>query len=114
MRAVSRAQSAAPMMASTPKMLANQPLAKPSASARFACATRSSMVAGWPAMSPIPMPMRMPPLLLRGRGRRKGLGERRDRDGAAGARLVEHVDRERVRQLVVDVDEQHVIVAGRE
>ena len=34
-------------------------------------------------------------LLLRGRGRRKGLGQRGDGDRAAGARLVEHVDRER-------------------
>src|SRR5438034_446050 len=42
MRRVSRAQSAAAMIASIPMMLANQPLAKPSASARLACATSPS------------------------------------------------------------------------
>src|SRR5437870_1612417 len=59
MRAVSRAQSAAARIASMPKMLANQPLAKPSASARFAWATRPSTSAGAPAMSPMPMPIFM-------------------------------------------------------
>src|SRR5438552_2101801 len=59
MRAVSRAQSAAARIASMPKMLANQPLAKPSACARFAWATRPSTSAGAPAMSPMPMPIFM-------------------------------------------------------
>src|SRR5438132_989917 len=58
-RDVSRPQIAAARIASMPKMLANQPLAKPSASARFAWATRPSTSAGAPAMSPMPMPIFM-------------------------------------------------------
>src|SRR5207248_614953 len=49
MRRVSRAHSAAAMIASMPMMLANQPLAKPSASSRFACAMSPSTPAGAPA-----------------------------------------------------------------
>ena len=57
MRLVSRAHSAAAMIASMPMMLANHPLAKPSASARFACAMSPSAPAGAPAMSPMPIPI---------------------------------------------------------
>src|SRR5437867_6563839 len=57
MRRVARARSAAAMIASIPMMLANQPLAKRSASARLACATSPSTPAGTPAMSPMPIPI---------------------------------------------------------
>ncbi len=57
MRLVSRAHSAATMIASMPMMLANHPLAKPSASARFACAMSPSTPAGAPAKSPMPVPI---------------------------------------------------------
>ena len=59
MRVVACAHTVAAMMASMPKMFANHPLAKPSASACLAWATRFSIVPVVPAISPIPMPMRI-------------------------------------------------------
>ncbi len=56
-RVVSRAQSAAIMIASKPKMFASHALAKPSASARFACVRMPFTSAGAPPMSPMPMPI---------------------------------------------------------
>ena len=56
-RLVSRPASAQAMIASTPKMFANQADAKPSRSACRTCPTRSSIVAGLPAISPMPMPI---------------------------------------------------------
>ena len=77
MRVVSRPQTAAARIASMPKMLANQPLAKPSASARFAWATRPSTSAGDPPMSPMPMPM----FMVRRLSARWASGERPAQDG---------------------------------
>ena len=54
---VSRPTRAARVMASKPKMFANQRVAKPASSARWQRATSSSMLA--PPPSPIPSPIRM-------------------------------------------------------
>src|SRR5882724_10311804 len=102
-RLVARAHKAATMIASAPKMFANHPLAKPSVSARRACATRPSRSVGAPAMSPMPIPILMVATLPAGQPRGEPLetidvvrSELRDR----GARVKEHP----VQLAVRDID----------
>ena len=69
-----RPATAIAVMASMPKMFASQPLANPSRSACCTCATTSSIVAGLPLRSPIPMPIRIePPASPFGKGGSRGI-----------------------------------------